>query len=484
MSNKQLPYDKTNPASIFEYSKGLLHKTLAQVVQTGAVESLNRKGKGGLGQMVEELYFKYVPNSSPKADFEEAGVELKVTPLKLTKRDVLAIKERLVCDMINYTTIIDIPFEQSPFYEKCMLMLLLFYLHVDGIEKYDLEFLYSVLWKIQGKDLQIIQHDYEVIVNKIRRGEAHLLSEGDTMYLGACVKGATKATNLVSQYNSDIKAQKRAFSLKASYMRTILDYIQNSGTDACTNIDLQKWGTSLATTDDLQEQPFEELIIGRLKEYYGFDYLEICRKTGAKISTSKSKYNNIVKAMLGTGDTPIEETEEFKKAGITFKTIRIQKSGSIKESMSFERINYDEVYGEDRWEDSRLYEIFGGKFFFVIYREVDEKIQINGIEEDRYILDKVVFWNMPAKDLESAEEYWNNIRNNIRKDKFEPADFFQISDKKKFHVRPKARVASDTILNPQGTRQVKKYAYWFNSEYVKEIVKSAYGDNWNKIFGK
>ena len=39
--------------------------------------------------------------------------------------------------------------------------------------------------------MKIIKDDYEKIVRKIQNGRAHELSEGDTMYLGACTKGAT-----------------------------------------------------------------------------------------------------------------------------------------------------------------------------------------------------------------------------------------------------------------------------------------------------
>ena len=45
-----LPYDIKNAKSIFEYSKGLLGKTLRDYVWEG-YES--KKGKGGLGQMVD-----------------------------------------------------------------------------------------------------------------------------------------------------------------------------------------------------------------------------------------------------------------------------------------------------------------------------------------------------------------------------------------------------------------------------------------------
>ena len=39
------------------------------------------------------------------------------------------------------------------------------------------------------KDLLIIRQDFDTIVNKIKKGKAHELSEGDTDYLAACRKG-------------------------------------------------------------------------------------------------------------------------------------------------------------------------------------------------------------------------------------------------------------------------------------------------------
>lgn len=52
-------YDKTSAASIFAYSTHLLGHCLRDV----APDAENRKGKGALGQLVEELYFEYEANS-------------------------------------------------------------------------------------------------------------------------------------------------------------------------------------------------------------------------------------------------------------------------------------------------------------------------------------------------------------------------------------------------------------------------------------
>ena len=144
------------------------------------------------------------------------------------------------------------------------------------------------------------------------------------------------------------------------------------------------------------------------------------------------------------------------------KTIRVQANGIIKEAMSFENIDYIEVAECDEWIESRLYELYSSRFMFVIFRE-----QTAG-EED-YVLDDVFFWTMPQKDLEWAEVYWDHIKDNILANHISEEYWWKGSDKKKFHVRPKAQKAVDLAPTPDG-KGAKKFCYWFNNDYVREIV--------------
>lgn len=73
---KTLPYDIGSAKSIFEYSKGLLGKTLRDFVWQGYEP---KKGKGSLGQMVENIFFMLETNNYAGADFSKAGMELKCT---------------------------------------------------------------------------------------------------------------------------------------------------------------------------------------------------------------------------------------------------------------------------------------------------------------------------------------------------------------------------------------------------------------------
>lgn len=483
-------YNPQSAESIFHFSRGLLHKSLADAVRdvddSIKPEEITLKGKGGLGQLVEKFYYGYEPNNDPRPDFPEAGVELKTTPLKRNKQGGLSIKERLVCDMIDFCAVVDVPFEKSLFYGKSLLMLIIFYLHVKGKALRDLEFLYSVLWQLKDKDLLIIKHDYETIVNKIREGKAHELSEGDTMYLGACRKGQ-KGDKLRKQPFSDIGAPSRAFSLKPAYMRTILEFVCMSDRDMATNTSIPiKEGLELVSAEELEKASFEDILIRRFMQFKGKDYRQIASSFGMRVHTGeKSRYARVTKRIMTEGLHDFEDAEEIRKAGIIVKTIRLEADGNIKESMSFENIDYNEVYETAEWTESRWYEIVTSRFLFVIYRAVCS--ESGGWEnETRYVLDKVFFWTMPTDDLLRAEEYWENIRANVIHDTLqnETNSFWKLRDKRYFHVRPKAQTSRDKCTSPVSGLEVPKKAYWFNGEYVKRIIQKAYGKEWNELFEK
>ncbi len=472
------PYDRSNPESIYEYSDKLIGQSLHSLFGDKCIEDL-RKGKGRLGQMVEELFFGYDPNNDSDADFSEAGLELKCTPLLKSKKNTnYRIKERLICTMIDYFSIVDTPFEESHLLKKCRLMLLLFYLHTYGADVYDFEFLFRVLWQLPEKDLLIIKKDYETISEKVRNGKAHLLSEGDTVYLGAARKGQ-KGDNEQPQPNSEVPAKRRAFSLKPAYMRYVLSHVIDSGKNYYSNYKSQKKELfELIDKEELKNSTFENIILNRFKPFIGLDYVQICDKLGIQPYQSKSKYADVAGLIASLGKSKrIADSEEFIKSGITLKTIRLQPNGVPKESMSFKNIDYQEIYDTPEWTESEAYEIFTTRFLFAVFKPVaGQTITLTNhktgkvVSEQAYVLDQVFFWTMPAEDLHVAEEFWQDIRNNVIHNNIKADAFWKISDNRKFHVRPKAMNKKQLARNPSGGVS-EKYCYWLNAAYVKEIIE-------------
>ena len=138
-----IEYDKTDPISIEVYSQKLIGKTFREICEedearhstiireederygeTDAVE--NKRNKGNLGQIIEERFFHYACNSDARADFYEAGVELKVTPYRINQNGSLSAKERLILTMIDYFQVVNETFEESHFWNKSKLILLVY----------------------------------------------------------------------------------------------------------------------------------------------------------------------------------------------------------------------------------------------------------------------------------------------------------------------------------------------------------------------
>ena len=134
MFNKKIGYNPASAESIEKYAIQLKNKTFLDVVTENkqvvseTIESYaNKLRKGGLGNLLEEVYFWYKANSNQEADFPEAGVELKVTPYEVTKKGELRAGERLVLTMINYDSPIEVDFYHSHAWEKMRLILLIYY---------------------------------------------------------------------------------------------------------------------------------------------------------------------------------------------------------------------------------------------------------------------------------------------------------------------------------------------------------------------
>jgi len=69
-----------------------------------------------------------------------------------------------------------------------------------------------------SNDFDILFNDYQIIKKAIDNGEAHLLREGDTRYLGA-----SRLSEIVSQPYSEEYANKRELVLKKKYLQKIID---------------------------------------------------------------------------------------------------------------------------------------------------------------------------------------------------------------------------------------------------------------------
>lgn len=88
------------------------------------------------------------------------------------------------------------------------------------------------------------------------------------------------------------------------------------------------------------------------------------------VDSNAKSLNEILLARMLDVKGRIACTEEFQKAGIIPKTIRVQSNGKIKESMSFPTFDFIALSKEETWEESELYNYLAPtKFMFVIFQE-------------------------------------------------------------------------------------------------------------------
>lgn len=436
---------------VLRQAQAAINIPMREIDKTGRIKT----GKGAIGTVLEESWFGYTPNNESEPDFPEAGVELKVTPYIRNKKGIRA-KERLVCNIINYMTEYQKTFETSDFWHKCQTMLIMSYEHKQGVSKADFCIDKAMLFSFPIEDLIIIIQDWQKLMNKIRAGQAHLITEGDTLYLAACTKGASAAT-VRQQPFSPILAKQRAYSLKSSYMTRILRNFM-FGDEEDEHI-IKDW-------KQLRSQTFEEYIIDRLSPYFGKTQQQLQAYFNVK-SKSKNLNEILLARMLGVKGK-ISKTAEFKKANIIPKTIRVKKSGRIKESMSFPTFRFTEIVNET-WEDSQLRNYLEPtKFLFAIFEKS---------ESGEYVFSRVKFWNIPAEDLEEVRKVWERTVETIRNGVELYFDGYvtrnnlpKASENRVSHVRPHGRDSSDTYPLPDG-REMTKQCFWFNNSYVEHIIR-------------
>lgn len=438
--------------SILRRAQEVIGIPLKDVDTTGRLAT----GKGAIGTVIEESWFGYSPNSESEPDFPEAGVELKVTPY-LRGRNGIRAKERLVCNIINYMEEYDKTFHTSAFWHKCETILLMSYEHLLDRPKGDFKIDAAILFSFPEEDLVIIENDWKTIMEKVRSGRAHELSEGDTMYLAACTKGAT-ASSVRPQPFSAIPAKQRAYSLKSSYMTQILNtYIFG---DAQSE-------RIIKDPAELQEGKFEDYLRRKLSPYFGMTQAEL--KTHFAVESSAKNLNEVLLSKMLGIQGKIAYTEEFQKAGIVPKTIRVRKNGTIKENMSFPTFDFIELSQEEEWEESNLYNYLAPtKFLFIIFQEN---------EEGELVFERVKLWNIPNRDLEEVRRVWERTVQTIREgvvleqtSRGVTNNLPKQSESAVAHVRPHGRDGNDRLPLPDG-RMMTKQCFWLNNAYIAEQIK-------------
>lgn len=359
---------------LLKHTETFVGKSFAEIDTLGLLKK-SIKDKGILGKIVETGGYGYELNSNPTADFEGLGIELKVTGYVKNTKGYRA-KERLSLSMIDYEQIIFEDYDFSKLLFKNQRLLMVWYEYEKEKDKGDFVITHYNLYDM-SQDEEIFRNDFNIIKKKIIEGKAHLLSEGDTSYLGACTKGGTQSKPR-KQPNSDILAKPRAFSLKNSYLtgifRNLLDH-------------------SIVIGEKKQVLTALDYLNDCYREYFGWTQLEILSSITGK--SYKERIPKNIGKMIS--DAVVGKDEELKfKHDLFTKTEFVIKNTSVDdklyplERLSFRNLRLSEF--ESSWEESewkRYFEevtvllvCYEGKRIKNGYRKLKEIKQITFTDED------------------------------------------------------------------------------------------------------
>lgn len=377
-----------------EKTKDIVGKSFKELDRLNLLSTL-KNDKGILGKVVETGFYGYPLNNKAEADFPNLGIELKVSGFKSLQKGGWSAKERISLSQINYNTILNYPFELSSVVTKSNKLLFIWYEYVKGIEKGDFIIRDFQLYDI-SKVEPIIRNDYLLIQDKVHSGLAHMLSEGDSVILGAATKGSSRQKQ--TQPFSDILAPTRAFSLKNSFLRGVLNEHRES-----YNVRLVK------------ELTPEQWVWNQIKNYKGKTQLEILQAVEPTytVATMPKNINNMLITRIIGNKKKLQQNELFSKSTYTIKNIPIDSNYYPIEKPTFHTINIQDF--EDTWEESDWKIFFEeSTFIYIGYngKDANNKILPNGFRK-LHCLFKVTF---TADEVNAFGVTYNLIKEAIQKE--------------------------------------------------------------------
>ena len=454
------------------------------------------KTKSSAGDAFEKWFGKQ-KDSDSKPDMEEAGVELKATPIKRLKSGQYSSKERLVLNIINYEKVAEETFEKSSFLNKNGTIELAFYEYNKQVDRNEWLIKEAVLYEMRHNpiDYEIIKQDWNLIHQYIRNGKAHELSEGLTNYLSPCTKGAS-SKSVRNQPYSDIKAKQRAFSFKSGYMTSLLrKYVL--GDEVIDSIIKDRF--------EIEEKSIEDIVRDRFNPYISWTIDELCEHFNIKKSAYNLNYR-IASTILNlkgksTRSNPFPQVEEFEKSSIVVKTVKFNEKNQNKESMSFGAFKFEEL-SKEQWIDEDGFPsaqwhnfLLETRFLFFVIKNEKGKDVFKGIK----------FFSMPEEDIEGpVQKVWKDTVKKINegvvleavpdkstKDGWKITNnFIKKSDNLICHVRPHEQKRdysengsyADKLPHPAhwinkpdrkeySNEWMTKQCFWINNDYIKKQVE-------------
>ena len=442
--------EKATVQEIIEFSSSLKGKALRDVLPaSGALREGAPSDKGAVGQLVERA-FGLPRSSEQRPDFRAAGVELKVVPLKRTKREVRA-KERTNVSMIDYFALPRETWTTAKVRNKLQHVLFVFYFHVDAASPMDAVIEEVVLWSPDESLAPQLERDWTVVRDKVAAGMAHEISESDGRVLGAATKGAGGGKLVDQPHNSQARAKPRAWALKPALTSWI--YQNERAEKRESEVSLEYLLKVRKGAD------FEATVLRRLVSYSGRSLASIAGELGISIGRAKSSAALLVRHAIGVTNDRVR-IREFEQRGIEIKTVPVSEAGRPWEAMSFPKFNHMQVIHEE-WEHSDLLSRLSRLLIVPLVRPARDTPK----EESLWGIP--FFWSPNYEQLRGIESEWRDYVSRIARGQSNQLPGYSAT--RFIHVRPHGRDKTDTEPAPMLEPQVKK-SFWLNPGFMAQVI--------------
>ncbi len=467
-----LDYSQENEDAILARASSLIGRSFEDIsnLSQHSQDKLNNKNKGNAGNFIEQHWFGIKNNSTPEPDFSEAGIELKVCPLKFNKKS-LVVKERTKICSINYLTLVNEVWSKSHAKRKLNKVLFVFY-EYNNNNWQGQKVINTALWELPPNE-SLIETEWDKTKQTVANGLAHNLTERGYKVLSPCRSGSGGKDNkgnyrdLVKQPNNDKLALKRAFSLKRPFVNQFWESLNNP-----ERFESISDALSLSKEDNLEQE-----LLNKIERYVGKTIGDISKELSIPIPNAKNAISIIINKIIGFHNTN-SKIKEFEQAGILIKTIPIKmKDLKPYEAISFPAIKFLEFENEE-WDDSLLSEQLTRLFFVPVSRDKNK-----GVEIKNRVLEQPFFWSpSPLEEMTILNEWLQyqsevcNGKSKVTRHYSKKGTYREItglskeSDTRIIHMRPHGRNRNDRDVDSFGNSFVK-HSFWLNKVFIQKLAK-------------
>ena len=469
--------NKTDLVNFYHSYKGFsLHDIYSEVFQNYGIKI--NTNKGVVGQLLEGLIGNK-PNSNPNVDVANLGVELKVLPLRKVQNR-LQPKERSKIKSLNYNEILKEEWVSSAVRKKMSSILFLLYKQPIGLSykdwnNKDFQFKGCLLYELENQDEDIVHEDWRNIQLKVKKHHAHLISESDSLILGACTSGTGKE----QVYGNGSIAKQRSYSLKHSYLKQF--YFNSQGV---------KYST-LTTAKSVNP---EDYILNKLKSSLeGIDLKTLSNEYNVRFSSSaKSSFRLLINRIFKVDDD--SRIKEIDLLNIAIKTVPVNDGLKPWESMSFPKFSLHEIL-EENWENNndenesdnesifRSYVDRPFIFIPVIKNKFKEGSKYKFENWQNWRVGRPIYWRPSKEQLEAIKTEWEMakeiINSGVKVSKVKHGkgyrqenNLLKASNTNYIHIRPHGRDANDLDKPFKQKTGIEMcwQSFWFNKGFVEKLL--------------